>query len=129
MSTNDYPQLDAMGIRNPRQITRYHVNGVSNHDILRIIYKRNEGSFLPATRTYWFPRVQKTMAAGGDSKRQQTVLESHPDLQKALDDLDRLLENKKQKDSVAETVLEELKSLEDEVAMRSACIRDLVKQL
>ena len=129
MPRSDYPQLTAMGVQHPLQIDRYQVNGISNFDILRIIYERGEGSFLPSTRTYKFPRVQRNLPRGGDDTQSESVLESHPDLRKAVDELDALLATKEHKECVAETVLQELESLEEEIAARSAYVRELVKKL
>ena len=129
MPKNDYPQLTAMGVQHPLQIDRYQVNSISNFDILRIIYERGEGSFLPSTRTYKFPRVQRNLSGGGNDTQSQTVMESHPELRKAEDELEALLATKEHKECVAETVLQELQSLEEEIACRSAYVRELVKKL
>lgn len=126
MTKDDYPQLTEMGILHPLQIERYQVNSISNHDILRIIYERSKDSFLPATRTYEFPRVQKTATIGNE---QQQVLETHPQLKNALEELEQIFAKKESKECVAETVLAELQALEDEIAMRSEYIRELVRQL
>lgn len=120
MTKDDYPQLTAMGILHPLQIDRYQVNSISNHDNLRIIYKRDKDSFLPSTRTYRFPRVQKS---------EQPVLETHPELKKALDELEALFAKKECQECVAETVLDELQALEDEIEIRASYIRELVRQL
>lgn len=127
MPTSEYPRLTEMGILNPLQIDRYQVNSISHCDVLRIFYDRGEASFLPSNRTYKFPRVQKTAKTSADKK--QTVMETHPDLRQAIGELDALLATKEHKQSVAESALEELESLEEEVAMRSAYIRELVKRL
>jgi hypothetical protein len=129
MPTSDYPRLAEMGILNPLQIDRYQVNSISNFDVLRIIYDRGEASYLPSTRTYKFPRVQKSMAVGAEKKQAQTVMESHPSLREAIKELDAVLATKEHKETVAELVLEELRALEEEVSMRSAYIKELVKKL
>ena len=126
MTNDDYPQLAEMGILHPLQIERYQVNSIANHDVLRVIYERGKDSFLPDTRTYKFPRVQKSATIGGS---EQTVLETNPQLKTALDELERLLAKKDCKECVAETVLEELQALQDEIGMRSEYIRELVKKL
>lgn len=129
MTKNDYPQLAEMGIQNPLKIDRYQVNSIANYDVLRLVYERGSDSFLPATRTYKFPRVQKKATIGKEKKSVQSVLETHPELQKALAELEHIFATKECKECVAETVLEELRALEDEMTMRSAYIRDLVRQL
>ena len=126
MTKNDYPQLTDMGILNPLEIDRYQVNSIANHDILRVIYERGKDSFLPSTRTYKFPRVQKTAKIG---KEEQPVLETHPELKKAVEELENILARKECKECVAETVLDELQALEDEIEMRASYIRQLVRQL
>jgi hypothetical protein len=129
MTTNNYPTLSELGIQNPLQIDRYQVNSIANYDVLRVIYERESDSFLPSTRTYKFPRVQKEVAIGKEEKSVQSVLETHPELQKALAELEHIFATKECKECVAETVLEELQALEDEIAMRSEYIRELVRQL
>ena len=129
MTNNDYPQLTELGILNPLQIDRYQVNSIANQDVLRVIYERGKDSFLPATRTYNFPRVQKDAVIGKDKKSVQPVLETHPELRKALDELEAIFAKKECKECVAETVLAELQALEDEIEMRSSYIRELVRQL
>ena len=129
MTNTDYPQLAEMGIQNPLQIDRYQVNSILNYDVLRVIYERGKDSFLPSTRTYKFARVQKNAAIGKEAKSQQTVLETHPDLRKAVGELEQILAKKECKECVTETVLEELQSLEDEMTMRLEYIRELVRQL
>ena len=129
MPKDDYPQLAEMGIQNPLQIDRYQVNGVSNYDILRVTFELGEGSFLPSTRTYKFPRVQKNAKVGENRDQIQAVMESHPDLRKALHELESLFATKDCTECMAEMVIEELQSLEEEVAMRSAYIKDLINRL
>ncbi len=126
---SDCPTLEEMGILHPLQIDRYQVNSMQNYDVLRIIYDRGESSFLPLTRTYKFPRVQKTVSKGQEANASQTVLEINPCLRKAVDELKELLKVKKDKRTLAQSVLDEMQQLEDEVTMRSAYIKELVKQL
>lgn len=121
---SDYPCLNEMGVLHPLQIERYMVNSISNHDVLRIIYGRKKGSLLPVSRTYKFPRVQKTVT---DSKGgTQTVMETDTALRTAVAELEQLLSSKADKQSRAESILEELRLLEEEVAFRSQCIKDLL---
>ena len=129
MTKNDYPQLSELGLKHPLQIDRYQVNSISNHDVLRIIYERDSHSFLPSTRTYKFPRVQTRAAIGKEEKSIQPILETHPQLKKVLAELEQLFATKECKECVAETVLEELQALEDEISMRNEYIRELVRQL
>lgn len=120
-----YPQLTEMGILHPEQIRAYRINSISRIDVLRIIYKRKEGSLLPSSRSYEFPRVQKTIT---NSKGQpETVLETAPDLRTAVAELTELMKLREQEPELAATMLEELESLEGELACRIQQMKDMLK--
>ena len=124
---SDYPQLTEMGVIHPEQIDRYMVNSILNLDVLRIIYQRRKGSLLPVSKTFEFPRVQKTVAGGkGES---QTVMETNPELRAAVTELKKLLEEREDKRSLTESIDEELRQLEEEIAMRCESIRRLVGRI
>lgn len=122
---SDYPQLTEMGIQNPKQIRSYMVNSIARIDVLRIIYKRKEGSLLPASRSYEFPRVQRTIknAKGAD----EVVLETAPTLRKAITELQELMKAREVKPELAESLLEEIESLEQEIAWRIEHIKETLK--
>ena len=124
---SDYPQLTEMGVLHPEQIDRYMVNSISNLDVLRIIYRRRKGSLLPVSRTYEFPRVQREMTdRAGET---QSVMETDPTLRAAVTELKQLLQATEDKRSLAESIDEELRQLEEEIAMRCESIRELVARL
>ena len=113
---SDYPQLTEMGIQHPQQIQTYMVNSIARVDVLRVVYKRKEGSLLPASRSYEFPRVQKTIKnpKGGED----VVLETAPALRAAVTELKELMQACEEKPDVTATLLDEIKSLEREIAWR-----------
>lgn len=123
-----YPRLTEMGVRSPLQIKRFYVNSIARTDILRIVYERPKGSILPQTRTYEFPRIQKSSRV--DSMRDaEYVLETDPTLREAVDELNDVLESKEHSHDVAAAILDEINSLEEEIALRSECLRVLVAKL
>jgi hypothetical protein len=124
----DYPRLTEMGIMHPDQIDRFMVNSISNYDALRIIYVRRKGSLLPESRTYKFPRVQKYLIEE-NGKRRTTVMEMNPDLSSAVSELEDLLKVKEQKQDLSEAILEQLELLEEDIAMRSECIKKMISQV
>ena len=122
-----YPQLTEMGILHPEEIRSYMVNSISRIDVLRIIYKRKEGSLLPCSRSYEFPRVQKTIT---NSKGEpETVLETAPALRAAVAELKALMELRENEPLLAASMLEELESLEYELAYRIQNMKDLLKSV
>ena len=125
----EYPNLVEMGVVHPDQIEKFSVNGISNYDILRIVYNRRKGSVLPVSRIYKFPRVQKSVTVDGETGQTATVMETDPALSAAVAELQDLLEAKEQKKDVAESILEELRLLEEDISMRTEYIRELAKQI
>jgi hypothetical protein len=123
----NYPQLAAMGVTSTQHIDKYAVNSIGYTDVLRIVYTRPKGSFLAMSRTYRFPRVQReSKAADGTT---QVVMESNPALRAALDELQDILEEKTSTQDVASAILEELRLLEEDIALRNECIRMLVAKI
>ncbi len=123
---SDYPQLNDMGIQRPEQIRNYMVNSISGIDVLRIIYKRDEGSLLPISRNYEFPRVQRSVKSSkGD---EQAVLETAPALRAAVSELKSLIAGRKDKPELAASLLQELAELEQEMHCRIEHLRDMIKK-
>ncbi len=125
----DYPRLTEMGVLHPKQIVHFSVNSIDYTDVLRIVYERPKGSILPLTRTYKFPRVQKSATLGNTTGQTTIVMESDPALREAIDELNKLMAARERKQNVADSILEELRLLEEDVDLRSAYIRELVEKL
>ena len=121
----DCPQLKQMGVQNPAQIRDYAVNSISGVDVLRIIYKREKGSLLPVSRSYEFPRVQREIKSASGKKK--SVMETAPALRTAVDELKALIQARTDRPTLAESILDELESLEHEMAWRIEHIRELLK--
>ena len=126
---SDCPNLTTMGILHPEQIEKFQVNGMASYDVLRVQYKREAGSRLPTSRIYRFPRVQREAVINRETGQTETVLETNPCLTSALDELRSLQTARERKQDVAEAIREELRLLEEDIALRTACIRELVEHL
>lgn len=122
----DYPRLTEMGVVNPQEIISFTVNSVDYNDFLRIVYDRPKGSFLPVTRSYRFPRVQKALGTAGDATANKAVMESSPMMREALAELQALLSTKEQKQDIAADMLEELRQFEEEFAMHCERMKGLI---
>jgi hypothetical protein len=128
--TNPYPTLSEMGVESPKQIDNYYITSINLVDVLRIVYHRPPGSFLTSSRTYQFPRVQEDVDAGaGGDEREAAVLNTHPMLRAALKELQAILNAKTSKESIAAEILNEIKLLEEDIAMRSECLKALVRKI
>lgn len=118
-----------MGVVNPQQIAYFSVNSIDYNDVLRIVYDRPTGSFLPASRTYRFPRVQKALSTAGDATEDKAVMQSNPMIREALAELRALLSTKEEKQDIAADMLDELRQFEEEFAMHSEHLKVLIDKI
>jgi len=72
--------------------------------------------------------VQKNITED-DGNRKVAVMESNPVLLAALDELKSLLSIKDEKKDLKASILEQIDTLEEEVALRTQSIKNLMKQL
>lgn len=124
----DYPHLSEMGVINPQQIESYSVNSIGYVDVLRIVYERPKGSLLPLSKTYKFPRVQQT-AKDDVAGQAEVVMSIDPALTAAIGELQDVLAAKGTKEDIAGAIIEELRLLEEDIALRSECIKMLLGKI
>ena len=124
-----YPTLSEMGINNPGEIERFSLNTVNNIDILRIVYKRKKGSLLPASKRFRFGRAAKTVIADSGTRKTEVVHEISPFVQKAVRELEQILDAKDSAVEHAKLVREEVRRLHEEVASRLAYIESLLDEM
>ena len=124
-----YPTLSEMGINNPGEIERFSLNTVNNIDILRIVYKRKKGSLLPASKRFRFGRAAKTVIADSGTRKTEVVHEISPFVQKAVRELEQILDAKGSAVEHAKLVREEVRRLHEEVASRLAYIESLLDEM
>ncbi len=127
--SDKYPRLTQMGVRHPEHLDAYTVSSFGYTDNLRLSYTRPRGSLLPHTRTYRFPRVQKSAVVNPETGKTDVVMESDPVFREAVEELKKLLKDKSGPRAVAEAMLREINALEEDLAMRSACLRKMAEQL
>ena len=124
-----YPTLSEMGINNPGEIERFSLNTVNNIDILRVVYKRKKGSLLPASKRFRFGRAAKTVIADSGTRKTEVVHEISPFVQKAVRELEQILDAKGSAVEHAKLVREEVRRLHEEVASRLAYIESLLDEM
>jgi hypothetical protein len=124
-----YPRLSEMGVEHPLQIAKYAVNSIGYTDVLRIVYERPKGSFRPQSKTFEFPRVQKTVSPGAATESTDVVMETNPGLRAALEELQDLLKIKESNQDIASAIVEELRLLEEDIGMRSEYIKALASKI
>lgn len=123
-SSSPYPTLAEMGVESPKQIARYYISSLNYVDVLRVTYERPRGSILPSSRTYKFPRVQDEGEGTASG-----VMRTHPKLRAALEELDSIMEAKTSKETITQEILNEIELLEEDIAMRTECLKVLVGRI
>jgi hypothetical protein len=124
-----YPTLSEMGINNPEQIERFSLTTSSQTDYLRIIYRRKKGSLLPGSKRFEFGRASKTIVTDSGSRKTQVVYEISPFVQKAIGELEHIVNSKKTTVENAAVVKDELKRLHQEMTSRLAYIESLIDDM
>ena len=126
---SNYPKLTDMGIQHPDEIEKFAVYTVGNTDVLRIIYDRKKGSLLPVSRRYKFPQVKKSVIVDSGTRQTETLFESTPSFREALHELEQLKLSREKGQDIAAMIREEIKHLEEDIALRAQYIRSLVDKL
>ncbi len=105
-----YATLSEIGVESPKQIDNYYVTSMNFVDVLRIVYDRPKTSILPSSRTDKFPRVQ---AEVGDDSKDASGLKTHPKPLAALEEVEKIMEAKSSKQSIAAAIICEIELLEE----------------
>lgn len=124
-----YPCLTEMGVLHPLQISSYSINSIDYVDVLRIVYERPKDSRLAGSKTFKFPRVQKEMPAGKGADTTAVVMESDPALKCVVEELEHVTKLKSENQDLAAIMLEELRLLEEDVALRSEYLKTLIAKI
>ena len=124
-----YPRLDEMGVNNPQEIEKFLIYTTDNFDILRIIYERKKGSLLPVSKNYKFPRIKKSVMVDSGTRQTEVIFESAPAFREALSELEQLKAARDQGADLAEMITEEVRLLEEDVALRIEYIKSLIKKV
>jgi len=125
----NYPTLSEMGINNPGEIEHYSLSTTNNIDHLRVIYKRKKGSLLPTSKRFEFGRASRTVMTDSGTQATEIVHDISPFLQKALQELDQLVDAKKSNLEQVKLVKQEIQRLHQEIDSRMAYIESLIDQV
>jgi hypothetical protein len=126
---NDYPRLTEMGIQHPLEIEKFGVYTVGNTDILQIIYDRKKGSLLPVSRRYKFPQVKKSVLVDSGTRKTEVLYESVPAFREALHELEQLKAARARGQDLAAQIRDEIRHLEEDIALRMQYINSLIDKL
>lgn len=124
-----YPKLTEMGVQHPEEIEKFAVYTIGHTDVLRIIYDRKKGSLLPVSRRYKFPQVKESVLVDSGTRQTETLYKSTPAFREALHELEQLKSIREQGQDFAAMIREEVKLLEEDIALRTQYIQSLVDKL
>jgi len=126
---SDYPRLTEMGINNPHEIEKFAIYTVGHTDVLHITYDRKKGSLLPVSRRYKFPQQKKSVLVDSGTRQTEVVYESVGAFREALHELEQLKIERQKGQDLAALIKEELRLLEEDIALRLQYIDSLVDKL
>ena len=126
---SEYPRLAEMGIQNPQEIEKFAVYTVGNTDILQVIYDRKQGSLLPVSRRYKFPQVKKSVMVDSGTDSAKMMYESSGAFREALSELERLKSERQKGQDVVAMIREEIRLLDEDIALRTQYINTLLDRL
>ena len=126
---NKYPTLSDMDISRFDEIREYSLYSERDTDVLKIYYKRKEGSLLPRRKVFKFPKRSRPFADTIDNQNSQQLREPSPALIKAVEELHALLKGKKDSIDHKAQILRRLDQLETEVKSNTTEIRSLLEKL
>ena len=126
---SDYPKLTEMGVQHPEEIEKFAVYTIGHTDVLRIIYDRKKGSLLPVSRRYKFQQIKESVLVDSGTRQTETLYKSTPAFMQALHELEQLKSIREQGQDWAAMIREEIKHLEEDIALRTQYIQSLVDKL
>ncbi len=126
---SNYPTLSEMGVNNPGEIEHYSLSTTNNIDVLKIIYKRKKGSLLPTSKRFEFGRSERTVMADSGTQTAGIVHDISPFLQKAVRELDKLIDAKISNIEHAKLVKDEMRRLHQELTSSMAYIESLIDEM
>ncbi|MEE9446728.1 MAG: DUF3461 family protein [Arenicellales bacterium] len=126
---SNYPTLTEMGIGAPEDIQRFTLVTHNNEDHLRIVYKRQKGSFLPVSKKFKFGRAQRMVMTDSGTNKSEIVYQISPFLSKATDELREIVKSKHSKTDTKVLISNEITRLEEDTKLRLAYIKKLVSEL
>ena len=118
-----------MGIQNPQQIEKFAVYTVGNTDVLQVTYNRKKGSILPIIRRYKFAQVKESVLVDSGTRKTEILFKSTPAFREALHELEQLHLEKTQGRDLKVMLKEEIRLLQEDIALRSQYIQSLLDQL
>lgn len=107
-----YDNLKNLGISNPEKIESYSLRQEVGNDILKIYFHKGKGTFLAKSVKLKFPRQRKAVNTEYGSPNFTEVYEISPNLQKVIDELDKICEKEQEEIDLKSKILSDLKHLE-----------------
>jgi hypothetical protein len=124
-----YPKLTEMGIQHPEEIDKFAVYTIGNTDVLQVTYNRKKGSLLPVSRRYKFAQVKESVLVDSGTRKTQTLFISTPAFRDALHELEQLKVAKAEGLDLKVMLKEEIRLLQEDIALRTQYIDRLLDQL
>lgn len=125
-----YENLKSLGIQDPTAVDSYTLRQETNHDILKIYFKKQKGEFFAKSVKFKYPRQRKTILVDSGTHQYKDVTEINANLKYVVDELDSLTQgvHVQADQDLKKKILRDLRHLEKVVANKISEIeKDLEK--
>ena len=102
---------------------------VGKTDVLQIAYSRKKGSLLPIIRRYKFPQVKESVMVDSGTRKTEVLFKSTPAFREALHELEQLKIAKAEGLDLKAMIKDEIRLLQEDIALRTQYIDRLLDQL
>ena len=127
---NNFPTLEEMDISRFNEITHYSLRADGkSRDVLKVFCKRKKGSVLPERETFKFCRSAKMVKDDSSPSGGVEVYEISPFLQKAVTELDSLVNKHNADINTGKLIINRIEQLEKDVKAATYELKELVKEL
>jgi len=110
-----YSNLKQIGIHHPEEIKRYSLRQEGGQDVLKVYFKKQNGTLIGRSSKFKFQRQKKKVSGGPHTQHFTSLSEISPTLRKIIKELDSLTVQIEQEEDIKKQILSDLKHLQSVV--------------
>ncbi|MCP3660907.1 MAG: DUF3461 family protein [Gammaproteobacteria bacterium] len=124
-----YETLAEMGIVDTGEIEKYTMRQEGDEDILKVYFKRKKGEFFSHSMKFRHGRSKKMVLVDGGSHEYKEVSEISPVMQKAAEELDRIVDQENTIADAKKRILSDIDHLDRVIQRKLKQLREDVDLL
>ncbi len=114
-----YPNLNGLGIHDPKQIEHYSIRQEAQKDVLKIYFRKQKGELFAKSVKYKYPRQIKNVRVDSGTNQYKQFSEINRNLTLVIDELNTVTQPAvSQEKELKDKILSDLRHLEKVVAAK-----------